>query len=200
MTTTVTIDGQDVPIRIAAFDFESKNEFVRDYQRFNWSWQRTKALTRFALSKASLPAELELADLEGAPADESDEARAEREANNHAILQENAARQRAHEEHVALALALRDLDETPAQRERREALNAADDAFASAFISRTFERFISVDPSFELIDAADRPVRTGLDLLRSYPSFQLYSIVLVKLLTQNSQAANLRAKLAEVSR
>jgi hypothetical protein len=199
--TTITIDGVEVPIRIARFDFESKNAFARDYAKVEGIQQRTAALERLALSKASLPTKPEpMEDLEKEAPEETEEAKAERLARNTERMVRNTERLKAHAANVTLALALRELDDTPTQRAQREALEVENDRFAARFVKDTFERFITIDPAYELIDADGRRVQSGLDLLRSYPTYsQMFYLVLYKVLNQNALALDLKKKLASPS-
>lgn len=203
LPTTIAIDDVEVPIRIARFNFETRNAFARDYNKLEGFKQRADALDRLALVKAGLPTK---ADLEIQPADEiepADEPEADkvaRLARQAARVEHNLEKLRIHQENLTTALALRELEDTPAQREKREALENETDRFASKFITRTFETFVSIDPEFVLVDAVGRRVQTGLDLLRSYPTRSaLFYQILYKVLIQNSLAAELKKKLDSAS-
>jgi len=184
--TTIDVNGVQVPIRIARFDYDSKNAFTRDYGRLTGIWNRASALARLALVKAGMPTKPDPP--EEAPDSEAAEAMAAR-------LERNAEKIRVHVENTTIALALRELEETPAERARRDALEAEYDAFATGFIKQTFDRFVSIDPDYVLLDADGLRVQTGLDLLRAYPSLALYSDVIAKVLLQNSLSADLKKKL-----
>lgn len=212
LPTTITIDGVEVPIRIARFDFESRNVFARDYNKLEGYKQRADALVKIALVKAGLPTKAEL-EIEPAdvtailalplPKDATPEQLAQREAlesDRAARVDRNLEKLRVHDENVTTALALRELEDTPAQREKREALEVETDRFASRFITETFDRFVSIEPTFVLTDPEGRRVESGRDLLRSYPTrSHLFYEVLYKVLMQNSLAAELKKKLASAS-
>lgn len=189
LPTTIEIDGAEVPLRILRFDYESRTAFARDMDKLRGIWQRATALTRLALVTAGLPTKPETED---ATEHESAEDQAAR-------LARNAVALRTHAENIQLALALRELADTPAERAKRDEVSAENDAFSSRFIREAFERFVSVDPAYDLVDLDGRSVRTGADLLRSYPSVGMYSVVLAKIETQNSLAAELKKKLASRS-
>ena len=188
---TITIDGTEVPIRIVRFDFESREAFARDYRKLEGIWRRQQALERLALVTAKLPtqAEKDEAVPEG---NESDEAKAAR-------LTRDEEKRRVHADNVSLALAMRELDETPVQRAHRADLDEENDRTAARITKETFERFVSVDPSYELIDSDGRPVQSGLDLLRSFPSQTLYASVLAEVMIRNTIAASLKKKLGSLS-
>jgi len=189
--TTIEIDGVEVPIRIVRFDFDSKTAFTRDFGKLEGIYLRAEALTRLALSKAALPTKPDPPD--PVPMEESVDVQAARRARN-------AEKLRAHADNITLALALRELEDTPAQRAQRDVVEAENDGFAARFVTETFERFVSVDPAYELIDADGRRVQSGLDLLRSYPTRgALFSAVLYKVHAQTSLAADLKKKLASPS-
>jgi hypothetical protein len=174
---TITIDGTEVPIRVKRFDFQSREAFARDYNRMEGIQTRAAALTRLALMKADLPTKAEEAEAVIDPEAEGD--RAARHARN-------AARLQRHQENVALALALRELEETPEERDKRERLTRINDEWAASFVRSTFANFVSIDPAFALNDRAGQPVRTGLELLDAYGSQLLYATVLFEVLTQNT--------------
>lgn len=191
LKSTIAIDGTWVPILIVRFDFESREAFTRDYRKLASIWDRNQAFDRLALVKAGLPTHPEK--LEDEPKEkEAPDVKAARESRNTDKL-------RVHEENIALALAMRDLDETPEKRAQREQLDEENNAIGVRLTRNTFERYVTVDPEFELIDSAGRPVKTGLDLLRSFPTQALYSTVLAEVLIQNTLAASLKKKLGSPS-
>lgn len=183
---TITIDGTPVPLRIVRFTFESREAFARDYRKLEGIWRRNQALERLALVKAELPTQP--AALEKAPeGEEATDAKDAREARN-------AEKLRTHADNISLALAMRELDESATQRAQREQLDAENDATAVRITRATFANYVTVDPACDLADDEGSPVRTGLDLLRSFPSQTLYATVLAEVLVQNTIAATLKKK------
>lgn len=187
--TTITIDGQAVPIRIARFNFDTKVAFAREFDKLMAIAAHSEALTRMALVKAGFPSKPALE--EPALEEKPQEALARRIRNMPAI--------REYSENITTALALRELEETPEARAKRDALEAEQNAFASRFTKETVERFITIDPSFELMVDGER-VQNGADLLRAYGDRQvLFGELIYKVQAQHTLAADLKKKLASPS-
>lgn len=189
LPTTIALDGQTVPIRVTRFDFDTRTAFARDFDKLMTIYARSEALTRMALIKAGYSPKPVL---EEASLDESPEALLARRARNLKALE-------AHVDDTTTALALRELEETPAQREKRDTLDAEQNAFAVRFTKETVERFISIDPSYELVADGVR-VQSGADILRAYPQRQkLFADLIYIVHAQHTLSADLKKKLASPS-
>ena len=145
---TATIDGRDLKLRIARFTLEQYTEFMRDFARSGRILKRDELVLRPYKRPKLNP-------LTGQPILVEDKTTGEKVP----ILDDDET-----------AFARMELEETPEDRQRREARDAEDVAFSQRFLVDAISNYITVEP--KQLASDDGPITTGARLLRFYVARQ----------------------------